>query len=110
MASILNLMQAKTTKMKPLDNLYKWKNKWVDWRDKWLKTYFQFKKIQILCFKKILHSNFCREEGITRTHRACRTAPRESPFGRFRTQVLDRGFSSLPDQLSFGKLKSQSYL
>jgi hypothetical protein len=38
----------------------------------------------------------CREEGITRTLRARRTASRESPFGRFRTQWLNRGFSSLP--------------
>ncbi|EKB49026.1 hypothetical protein B879_02370 [Cecembia lonarensis LW9] len=58
MAVILNLMQAKTTQMKLLDNLYKWKNKWVDWRDKWLKTYFQFKKPPIRCFEKILNSNF----------------------------------------------------
>lgn len=48
MAVILNLMQAKTTQMKRLDNLYKWKNKWVDWRDKWLKTYFQFKKTHLV--------------------------------------------------------------
>ncbi|RPA66447.1 hypothetical protein EF405_20810 [Cyclobacteriaceae bacterium YHN15] len=34
----------------------------------------------------VTKAGICREEGIARTHRACRTGPRESPYGRFRTQ------------------------